>query len=174
MLVTRKRELAAKQLDELYVEYQRSVLPTLAIRNAQEARIVAPLRSWKTTREFLRDLKGMTTVVSAEHSRSTGEEMRALAKLAAMAVNDPKAKVLLADVDFMISAVYANAASWTAQERVAQLLDLSDQGLAAVKSFAETDRKNVMRSRELKTELERLSREEDGLGKRQGFLRGED
>jgi hypothetical protein len=169
-----KRELAAKQLDELYVEYQRSVLPTLAIRNAREARIVAPLRSWKTTQEFLRDLKGMTTVVSAEHSRSTGEEMRALAKLAAMAVNDPKAKVLLADVDFMISAVYANAASWTAQERVEQLLDLSDQGLAAVKSFAETHRKNVMRSRELKTELERLSREEDSLGKRQGFLRGED
>lgn len=169
-----KRELAAKQLDELYVEYQRSALSTLAIRNAKEGRIVAPLRSWKTTQEFLRDLKGMATVVSAEHSRSTGEEMRAVAKLAAMAVNDPKAKVLLADVDFMISAVYLNAASWTAQERVEQLLDLSDQGLAAVKSFAEIHRKNVMRSRELKTELERLSKEEDSLGKRQSFLRGED
>lgn len=173
--IGQEKEIASKkELDELYDQYLSSPLMTLAQRNARAAGSVAPLHRWQNTKEFLSDLKKLTSMVSALDSATSGEYLRTLAKLAAFALKDPRAKILVAETDFALSAVYANTATWTAKARIEQLLDESEAGLKGVESFAAIYREHVDRRKALSGEKRALEEERPQVEARQKELRGDD
>ena len=63
---------------------------------------------------------------------------RALVDFASLAVKDPRLSILVAELDFVASAIPANATAWAARKRVDDLISPEEDRLKAVVSDART------------------------------------
>jgi hypothetical protein len=151
-------DLKQQELDEIWRRLRESPLnsPEFKALLTQNGILVKDLRAANGQADFVRLLEDAILVTRGAYSASHAHYAAAAVELLGLALHDPRARVLVAEVDFAISAVYANLADRLARKNIENLLQLGDKRLQAINSLSAVMSRHVNERKELKRRRQKI------------------
>lgn len=152
-----RTQVSQQQLQDCWREFQQSPLNSESFRRALEAqgRGTLRIRQWESFQQMTEDLHHLVTTAEAIGAAHREEYLQATSHVMRLALQDPRLRILVSDLEFFASAVYAQMATRAAQSRVDQLSQLGTERLQALKADTALycrqidERKKLLGEREL-------------------------
>jgi len=165
MRVARKEELSREEAQAIWEAFQKTPLATVdwQVLYRQLAKNAAEVRKWESWGELAEFAERAHLVHGGLAARQRKEYGRALVKVLSLALKDPRATILVSEVEFLGAALFAHGTARVARERVEGLLATSDRELEVVTRLG-------AKLRELVDERNRLREERRAILKRSARL----
>lgn len=145
IIANRNVEVRRAEMHMLWTQFNSGALGSARFQQMlrQQRAGAAAMRKWESYGDALQAVETARGAINGLNDAQREEYARALMQFMALAIQDPRASILVSELDFTAAALYGNLTAWEARARVNQLLRLGDEKLRGMGSLAKIHRENV-------------------------------